>query len=184
MFEHSLDHPATVRMDGEMVYLTCKSIDDELDVLWRHTLNGLLNDMVAILILNTFDHLRFEFFDYAGLLVGQDVLKGLLHDSATVHLGRKVHHAVFHLICQDLLLCLISMLKQFLDDVVAEDVSHQLKRVGLNLGKYLVFLIAVCCLQLLLDEPRAVLITAEFDDMTINILFRLTLGDTYSRGNG
>ena len=82
---------------------------------------------------------------------------------------------VFHLVCQNLLLRLIAVLEQLLNDVVAEDIGHQLKRIGLNLGKYLVFLIAVCCLQFLLDESRAVLIAAELNNMPVNVLFRLAI---------
>ena len=63
------------------------------------------------------------------------------------------------------------MLEQLLNDVVAEDIGHQLKRIGLNLGKDLVFLIAVCGLQFLLDEPRAMLIAAELNNMPVNVLF-------------
>jgi hypothetical protein len=39
----------------------------------------------------------------------------------------------------------------------------------------LVFLIAVCCLQFLLDEPRAMLIAAELNNMLVNVLFRLAI---------
>ena len=50
-----------------------------------------------------------------------------------------------------------------------------MKGIGLNLSKYLVFLVTVCCLQFLLDEPRAVLIAAELNNMSVNVLFRLVI---------
>ena len=87
MFKHPLDHPTTIWMGGKAGDLTSKSIDDELDMLRRHTFDSLLNDMIAILIFHAFEHVGFELFDHSGLLVGQDMLEGLLHNPATVHLG-------------------------------------------------------------------------------------------------
>lgn len=52
MLEHPLDDAASVWMSGKVVYLTVESIDDELDVLSRHTLDGLLDDVVTILVLD------------------------------------------------------------------------------------------------------------------------------------
>ena len=42
--------------------------------------------------------------------------------------------------------------------------------VGLDLPEDLVLFVAVCCLKLLLNEARSVLITTEFDNMIINVL--------------
>src|SRR2546421_8147749 len=120
MLKHPLNHSTTKWMCGKSVDLICKSVYDELDMLCRHAFDGLLNDMIAILVFDTFEHVGFELFDHAGLLVGQNVLESLLHNSAAVHLSRKVHHAVFHLVCQYFLLCLIAVLKQLLNDVVAK----------------------------------------------------------------
>lgn len=59
---------------------------------------------------------------------------------------------ILHLLCQYPLLDLIAMLEQLLDDVVTEDVSHQLQRVGLNLSEQLFLLVTVGSLELLLNE--------------------------------
>lgn len=80
---------------------------------------------------------------------------------------------VLHLLSQYPLLYLVAVLEQFLDDIVTEDIRHQLESVGLNFAEELLLLITVCGLQLLLDEPRAVLITTEFHDMIIYILAEL-----------
>src|SRR5436305_9898825 len=124
MLKHPLNHSTTIRMCGKPVDLICESVYDELDMLRRYTLDGLLNDVIAILVFDTFEYVSFELFDHTGLLVGQNVLESLLHNSAAVHLGRKVHHAVFHLVCQYFLLCLTTVLKQLLNDVVAKDIGH------------------------------------------------------------
>lgn len=51
----------------------------------------------------------------------------------------------FHLICKNLLLRLIAMLEELLNDVVSENVCHELYRVRLYFAKDLIFLIAVGC---------------------------------------
>ena len=66
------------------------------------------------------------------------------------------------------------MLEELLNHVVAKDIRHQLYRVGLNLSEHLVFFVAIGRLQLLLYEARTVLITAELDDMVIDVLYSVS----------
>jgi hypothetical protein len=94
----------------------------------------------------------------------------LLNYPARVHLRGEFGDLAFHLCGQDFLLDLIAMFEELLYDVVAEHVLHQLQGVGLDLTENLILLIAVRCLQLFLDEPRAVLIPAELHDMVVNVL--------------
>lgn len=77
----------------------------------------------------------------------------LLHDAASIHLQRQMEDVAFHLVGQDLLLGLVSMLKELLYHIVPKDVAHQLKRVRQYFAEDLVLLVAVGRLQLLLDEP-------------------------------
>lgn len=79
-------------------------IDDELYVLGGHPLNGFLNHMVSILVLDALEDVVFEFFDQLSLLVGQDMFEGLtrqtgvkqgerdgtylLNNSTSIHLQR------------------------------------------------------------------------------------------------
>ena len=62
------------------------------------------------------------------------------------------------------------MLEQLLNYVIAKNISHKLKRVGLNLSKNLIFLVTVCRFKFLLNETRAMLVAAEFDDVVVYIL--------------
>lgn len=62
------------------------------------------------------------------------------------------------------------MFEEFLNDVVAKDVRHQLYRVWLDLSEDLVFLVAICGLELLLDEPRPMLVAAKLDDVVVYVL--------------
>jgi hypothetical protein len=67
----------------------------------------------------------------------------LLNDTTSIHLHRKFHDMVLHLLRQYTLLNLITMLEKLLDDIVAEYVSHQLKCIWLNFAEELLLLIAV-----------------------------------------
>jgi hypothetical protein len=58
----------------------------------------------------------------------------------------------FHLPSQDALLQLVTMLEEFLNDIVAENVRHQLERILSNLRKDNLLLVAVGRFELLLDE--------------------------------
>lgn len=104
----------------------------------------------------------------------------LLNDTATVHLQGKGQDVVLHLACQDFLLPLIAMLKEFLDHVIAENIGHQLQRVGADFAKDLIFFVAVGRLEFLLNESRAMLITAKFDNMIVNVLPTFSIIPAYS----
>lgn len=57
-----------------------------------------------------------------------------------------------HLIRENLLLRLVTMLEQLLHNVIAEDICHQLQTVGLDLAEHLFLLVTVGSFQLLLDK--------------------------------
>lgn len=94
----------------------------------------------------------------------------LLDDSATIHLQGQSQDMVLHLIGKDFLLRLIAVLEELLYNIIAEDVGHQLNRVGMYLPENLFLLIAVRRLELELDKPGTVLITTELDNVVVYIL--------------
>ena len=61
------------------------------------------------------------------------------------------------------------MLEKLLNDIVAKHVLHELDGVHLQLLEHLVLLVAIRRLQLLLNETRAVLVAAEFDNVTVDL---------------
>lgn len=77
VFQHSLDDTAAVRVSCKSVDLTPEGVDDELDILRRHTFDGLLNDVIAILVPHALQNVVLQLLDHGGLLVGKDVLEGL-----------------------------------------------------------------------------------------------------------
>lgn len=52
-------------------------MDDELYMLGGYPLNGLLDDMVTILVFDTWEDMFFKLLDQLGLLIGQNVLESL-----------------------------------------------------------------------------------------------------------
>lgn len=62
------------------------------------------------------------------------------------------------------------MFEELLDNIVSKNILHQLQAVLLDFPEYLVFLIAVRGLQFLLNEARAMLISAKFNDEAIKFL--------------
>ncbi len=94
----------------------------------------------------------------------------LLNDTASVHLNGQVDDLALHDAGEHFLLDLVPVLEEFLDDIVAEDILHELDGVGFDLPEDLVLLVAIGSLELLLDEAGAVLVTAEFHDVVVDIL--------------
>lgn len=62
------------------------------------------------------------------------------------------------------------MFQELLDNIIAEDVFHELGSIGLDLSEYLVLHVAIGGGEFLLDESRALLISAELNDMAVNVL--------------
>lgn len=75
-----------------------------------------------------------------------------------------------HARSQDLLLDLITMFEEFLNHIVAENVLHELHQVRKEFFENAGFLVAVCCLKLLLDEAGTMLIATELDHIAIDVL--------------
>ena len=77
---------------------------------------------------------------------------------------------VLHLACQDFFLSLIAVLEEFLYDIVAKNIRHQLQRIRADFTKDLVFLVAVGRLELLLNKSRTMLVAAKLYNVIVDIL--------------
>lgn len=49
-------------------YLSFESVHDELQVLRAHCFDHFLNDVIAVLVLDAFDHVAFQFLDQRQLV--------------------------------------------------------------------------------------------------------------------
>ncbi len=72
-----LNDSTAICVSREMVDLANESVDNKLNMLGRNALDCSLDDMVAILVFDTFEHVVFQLLDHASLLVDQNVLQRL-----------------------------------------------------------------------------------------------------------
>lgn len=68
-------------MRSKNMDLSFESFNDELNVLSWYSLNGLLNNVIAILVFDAFKDISLEFLDEFGLLISEDVFKSLFYVS-------------------------------------------------------------------------------------------------------
>ena len=61
VLQDPLDHPAPVRVGRQVEHLPCERVDDELESARLHGLDTLLDNVVAILVLHTFQNISIEF---------------------------------------------------------------------------------------------------------------------------
>lgn len=62
------------------------------------------------------------------------------------------------------------MLKKLLNNVIAEDISHQLQGIRSNLSKDNFLLVTVCRFKFLLYKPRPMLISTKLYNVIIDVL--------------
>ena len=98
----------------------------------------------------------------------------LLHYTATIHLAGQCHNMTFHLVGQASFLGLIAVLKELLYHIITKYISHQLHCVRHQLSIDLVFLIAIGCFKLSLNETSTILIAAEFHNMMVDVLWPIS----------
>lgn len=77
VFHNSLEDTAAVYMAGKFIDISPKSFEDEADISVGNKLNGLLHDVVAMLVLRDFQDVPFQLPHEFVLLVHQDVFEGL-----------------------------------------------------------------------------------------------------------
>jgi hypothetical protein len=135
-----------------MLNLTSESLENERYVVGVATLDGLLNDMISVLVLDASQNVLFQFANQWCLLIVEYMLESLtrsvsedvteashdtnlLHNTTSIHLERQIQNTPLHLVGQNLLLVLIAMFEEFLDDIVSEDISHELNGVWLYLSE-------------------------------------------------
>lgn len=77
VFQYSLNDSASIWMSCQDVNLAPESFNDELDMLGRDSLDSLLNNMVAVLILDTLENISLKLFDEFCLLIRKDMFQSL-----------------------------------------------------------------------------------------------------------
>lgn len=142
-----------------------------------------LDNVIRIARLYAVEDVRLELSDQNLALRQQDMFESLLHHLSpvsarrqklthptTVHLHRQREDVILHLLGESSFLALIAVLKQLLDDVVAEYVGHELIGIRHDLIEDLLTLVGRASLDPVLDESRAMLIATKLDDIAVDIL--------------
>ena len=91
MLEHSLNDSASELVHTHIIDLAFEGFHNELNLITRYLLNYLLNDMITICILDTFENLRPYLLHEFILDRGGKCLKCLLNDPATVLVTGEPH---------------------------------------------------------------------------------------------
>lgn len=106
-----------------------------------------------------------QFADNLLLLLRPNGFESLLNDSAAVHLQCERQNISANLLSQSGLLFRGAELEELLNDVVSENISHEVVRGGENFGENELLLSNCSAFQLLLDEARSVLVLGELHDV-------------------
>lgn len=77
VFQNPLNDSATVWMSCQGMYLTPECFNDELYVFGWDTLNGLLYNVIAILILDALENIGVQLLGKLGLLIGEHMFECL-----------------------------------------------------------------------------------------------------------
>ena len=77
LFEQSLDDAAAIRVYRQDTDIAPESLNNLLDVVHRDSVNNLLDDVIAVLILDSLEHILFKLLDHGCLLLGEGVFQGL-----------------------------------------------------------------------------------------------------------
>ena len=165
VLQHALDHPASVRVRGQRQHVTVEGRHDELYPRGGHPLDALLNHVVAVLIANASEHVPVELVHHRRLLSLVEHLQRLLNHPAAVHLQRQRQHVVLELAREEPSLLVRAVFQKLLNDVVSKDVGDELVRAGQHLGEHRRRHLGLRRLQLLLDEPAAVLVARKLHDV-------------------
>ena len=88
VLEAALEDAATERMGREVVHTSAER-SNEVESFGSHTLDELLDDMVAVGIEHTLERVALELLNKRRLLLGRDVLNRLLHNAAAVLMNRQ-----------------------------------------------------------------------------------------------
>ena len=158
----ALQDTTTVSMSANNDTLGCNSIIDELGPLSTKTRQALLNDVVAIEILDKLDDgMTQGVNDHVNLLIGLNVFDHLLQSPSSMLIVGNDRQRWRCGVDQSAALNLITMLEQLLTKIVAERVSHELNNMRARLREDDLNRISIAIFELALKVATAVLILAK-----------------------
>lgn len=134
VIDATLEHTAAVTMSAHSDAVSADSLEDEGSVDRREVVQALLNNVVAIEVLNEDDDVVAEcLHDELNLLWSGDILNHLLKCASAVLVESDLGHGWRCILNQDGALIVIGALKQLLAQVVAEWIDHELDHMLFDL---------------------------------------------------
>ena len=123
-----LDDPASIGVCCKAIDVVEEGGDNERALVGNH-LNALLDDVVAVCVCHTAWYAVVQLGHNLLLETFRHKVKRLLHNTAPVGLHREVNDGPLHRVDKLLTMTFAAVLKELLDDVVSEDVGHEVERL-------------------------------------------------------
>lgn len=161
----ALEDAAAVTVSANFDAVVTDSAEDELSVKGAELVETLLNDVVAVQVLNELNDaaIKSSNNDQHLVLVGQ-VLDHLLQSTSSVLIQSDANHILGRVLDKHRSLVVIAVLEELLAKVVTKRIGHELDNVSASLQPDHVNLLRNAILELLLQESTAVLVLAKLVD--------------------
>lgn len=162
----SLEDTATVTMRSDFDTVAADRIKDELGIRSAELVQALLDDMVAVQVLDQLNHLESESFsDDLDLLCRADVLNHFLESTSAMLVERDANHVPRGVLDQNGSLFIIAKLEELLAQIITKWIRHEFDDVLVGLNPNGMNLVGVAFLQLLLEVAAAMLVLAQVIDL-------------------
>lgn len=183
MINAALEHAAAVTVGAHFNAAVANRVEDELRIEGTELVEALLDDMVAVQILNKLDNPAVQGIDNELdlVLVGQ-VLNHLLQGTRSMLVQSDANHVLGGILHKDRTLVVVAVLEKLLTQIIAKRIGHELDDVGASLEPDHVDLVGVAVLELLLQKAATVLVLAKLVDAATIGLKRLSTEATHGWG--
>ena len=166
-----LKDTAAVTMGAHIDATIADSTENKLGIGGRQLVQAFLDHVVAIEVLDKIDNLVLQCAnDNLNLSRGIDELDHLLQSARAMLVEGNADHISSGVLDQDRAFLVVTKLQEFLAQVVAKRISHQLDNVRVGLQPNHVHLVRYTVFKLLLKVSATVLVLAEVVDATNNLL--------------
>lgn len=176
VIDAALQHTAAVSVSANLDTLFADCIKDELRVRGSKLVEALLDDVVAVEILDELNNSVAKGLDYeVNLLRRADLLNHLLEGSCAVLVKRDAHHVLRRVLDQDSSFVVIAELEELLAQIITKRIRHELDDMLIGLEPNHVNLFLIAFLQLLLEIAAAMLVFAQLVNLAFKRLQRHVL---------
>ena len=171
VIDAALKNTAAVAVCTHDDAVSTDSIEDELCFLRGEVVQALLNDVVAVQVLDKGHNLVAKGVnDHVDLVASGDELNHLLEGTCAVLVQSDLDHVARSVEDQFSALIVGGELQKLLTKIVAEGILHQLDHVALGLFEDQLSLLRLILLKLLLQESTAMLVLAVLVDLATHLV--------------